>query len=316
MKRSNLVVLAGGLLAAVAVFLPFFLSQPGAGLFGPGTSQLKALQIAFSPQRFRFVPTLFLLMEEASLLFEPLGAVLLLISGVLAFRLGRSALVLGVIGGVLSLTYIIWVTLFDSLATFSAGHGLDVGKTAQLLGIGWWLATIGSVLGWMGALLGWLRQSPAQGIPAGGRVFRFSASALLLAAGGLALLIGFFFPFHSWLLKESLFDLLLLPGYPYILWPDLLAMLLLVVSGVIAFTGRKGAYLGGLIGALVGAAFLVLFTGFIIYAASVLPELQPKPGYWLMVAGCVLGLVGALLGLLEHPAAPVPVQVQAAPGQF
>src|SRR5260370_9115517 len=45
MKRGNLLVLAGGILGVVAVFLPFYWTSPEVGVFGPGISLLSGVQL-------------------------------------------------------------------------------------------------------------------------------------------------------------------------------------------------------------------------------------------------------------------------------
>ncbi len=45
MKRGNLLVLAGGILGVVAVFLPFYWTSPEVGVFGPSISLLSGAQL-------------------------------------------------------------------------------------------------------------------------------------------------------------------------------------------------------------------------------------------------------------------------------
>ncbi len=298
MKPSNLLMLLGGLLAAAAFFLPFSLSYSGASFFGSGVSLLDVVRQYFS-SAFRYTKfNPFMLVLQVDLLLEPAGAVLLILRGILARWLGRKAFVLGLIGAVLSLTVVLWsLLLYYEILTNGFRSVTSPGEFVSRLGLAWWCAIIGCVLGLLGALLGWLGQSRLSDVLASDHRFRFSPWALLMLVSGLALAIGFFFTsFYPGLLGKSLFGLLLLPNYPYVLWPDLLAMLLLLICGLVAFTGRKGMYLGGLSGALVGIVFLLLFTGLVIGVESVRPELQPEVGYWLTIAGCALGLLSALLG--------------------
>jgi hypothetical protein len=48
MKRGNLLVLVGGIMGVVAVFLPFYWTSPEVGVFGPVISLLSGVQLYFS----------------------------------------------------------------------------------------------------------------------------------------------------------------------------------------------------------------------------------------------------------------------------
>src|SRR5215469_9927151 len=153
MKRSYLLVLAGGVLAAVAFFLPFFV-PPQTGIFGPGDSLqstfLDSLRLLYgeSVSLFQMVMTLLIIV------LEPLGAILLLASGLLVPRLGRSLYAWGLSGAVLSLTFLLWYLslLYGVYTAFQPG--ISVGYVLSYFGIGYWLAVIGGVLGVLGVLLG------------------------------------------------------------------------------------------------------------------------------------------------------------------
>ncbi len=315
MKRSYLLVIIGGVLAAVAFFLPFFAS-PRTGIFGPGDSLLSTFQ---GTLRLLNSESASLFQEIMFLLFfvpEPLAALLLFVSGLLAPRLGRSLYVWGLGGAVLSLTFLLWY--FSLLyAGFLARPGTSVWDVVPYFGIGYWLAVIGCALGLLGAVLGWLGGAPQTAGPmqplagsARGRAPLNMAGIALELLGCLLLIVGLFLP--SFLVAQplSMFDLLKMPYASYILWPALLAIVLLLAGGLLAFTGRKGAHLVSLSGALIGLilvlAFLArLFPGF----NGALFEIHAGLTFWVTVAGCLVGFVGAVLGLWERPAAPIPAEM-------
>jgi hypothetical protein len=325
-KPSNLLVFAGGILVVVALFLPFFLANPKAGVFGPGFSLLNGLQLNFqvlgSLKSLQLQP----IIGIVTILFEPAGAVLLIAAGGLALRVGRAAYVWGLAGAVLCLIFLLWhLTLLYDLYFYPPGYvGIE---PVQFLGSGYWLAIIGCVLGLLGVLLGWWGQSTPrrpiaqpQDAPSGGRALRVSPGALLVLAGALVAVVSFFLPsFVPAPGSPSQLDLLKLPtGYGIrIIWPDVLAIFLLLGCGLLALTNRKGAYLGSMVGALVGLSFLFLLQ------APFLPQIgnrlinQPLGAtYWLAVIGCVLGLIGALLGLQAPPAAPATADALAGPASY
>ena len=77
-----------------------------------------------------------------------------------------------------------------------------------------------------------------------------------MLAGALVALVSFFLPaFAPWSGSPSQWDLLRRAGG--IIWPDALAIVLLVGGASLALASRNGAYLGSLAGALVGLSFLV-----------------------------------------------------------
>jgi hypothetical protein len=265
MKHGNLLVLAGGILVAVALFLPFFLASPEAGVLGPGLSLLSGVlpnfQALGSLNSFQLQP----IIGVVTILFEPAGAVLLIAAGALALRVGRAAYVWGLAGAVLSLIFLLWqLTLLYVLYVYPPGHrGIEA---VQLLGSGYWLAIVGCVLALLGLLLGWWGQSTPRGpiaqpqdAPPGGRALRVSPGVLLVLAGALVTLVSFVLPsFVPAPGSPSQLDLLKLPTGSRIIWPDVVAIILLLGCGLLALTSTKGAYLGSMVGALVGLSFLCL----------------------------------------------------------
>jgi hypothetical protein len=323
MKRSYLLVITGGLLAAVAFFLPFFVT-PRTGIFGPGDSLqstfLDSLRLLYgeSVSLFQMVMTLLIIV------LEPLGAILLLASGLLVPRLGRSLYAWGLSGAVLSLTFLLWYLslLYGVYTAFQPG--ISVGYVLSYFGIGYWLAVIGGVLGVLGVLLGWLND-PAQTAvpmqPLAGSVRRYAplnrAGAALELCACLLLIVGCFLPSFTPVQRESLIDLLKLPNGYFILWPALLAIVLLLAGGLFAFTGRKGAHLVSLSGALIGLFLVVAFLSRLLPGfGNTFFEAHVSVAFWVTVGGCLVGLVGAVVGLLARPAAPMPAEALASPVPF
>ena len=114
MKRSNFLVLAGGLLAAVAFFLPFFLTKQM-----PGCSAL--VRACWTSFRSSVVGntghTGFQAIVAAAIgLLEPFGVVLSIVGGLLAFKWARAGSVWALSGAVLGLTFLLW--FFTSLYEF------------------------------------------------------------------------------------------------------------------------------------------------------------------------------------------------------
>lgn len=61
-------------------------------------------------------------------------------------------------------------------------------------------------------------------------------------------------------------------------------------------------------GAVVGLTFLLIIALPCLSSASKLfYQAQMGPGYWLAAIGCMFGIIGTLLGLLERQAAPVAI---------
>jgi hypothetical protein len=315
MKRSYLLVLAGGVLTAAAFFLPFITTS---GIFGSGISLQRQFQNDWR----------FLLVDESPTpdeiiaiilitVLEPLSAILLLAGGLLAPRLGRSLYVWGLSGAVLSLTFLLWhvSSLYGGNVPYQPG--LDLGDILRFVGIGYWLAVIGGALGLFGALLGWLSGSAQTAAPmqplagsARGRTPLNRAAIALELLGCLTLIVGCFLPSFVPGRQESLFDLLNIP-YEYLtFWPDLLAIVLLLAGGLFALTSRKGAHLASLSGALTGLVMEVMIFVFLT------PASRMSITFWVTVAGCLVGLVGAVVGLRARPAAPIPAQVMATPVPF
>lgn len=300
MKWHHLLVLAGGLLAAVAFYQPFLLVSSAAGVFGPGYSLSNLLPFVGPGPGF-------------SLLCEPCAAFLLLLFGWRAPKMGRAASVGSVSGAVVGLAFLL--VYFTSDYALAHASGLTVGEDVQLFGRGYWLAALGCGLGLIGGLVGW-RGRPALAAPALPQAREPAARrgprlrpALLVVGGGLALVAGFFLPpfftpspfFPLPMESGSLFERLHQPDGWLLTWLEPLAALLVLLFGLLALSGRPGAYLGSLCSALLSLPFLVE----IIPA----PDLGASPfyeylgvGYWLAVIGMLLGMGGALLGLRAHPA--------------
>ena len=240
-----------------------------------------------------------------------MAALLLLAGGVLAPRRGRAAYGWSLSGAVLSLTYLVWyfTVLLEIYGTFFPEFGgRNLGGVLRDFGSGYWLAALGSGLGLVGALLGWWKGPARRGSLAQPPwALRIRPGMLLVFGGGLLVTISFFtLPFFPGFGQATLFAFLRARDYALLVWPAPLGALLLVASGVLVLTGRKGAYLGSLVGALVGGSLLLLlFFRPLEGLGPSLSELQIGVGYWGCALGCGLGLLGAVLGLLEPGAAPV-----------
>lgn len=298
------------MVAAVAFFLPFTLTAPDAGFFGPGTSQLDTLASVLPvhpPPGYELYSLLYIVI----ILLDPLGALALLVSSFFAFRGRRAAYAWGAGGAVLGLTYllVLFTTNYALTLPTTPRDDLSFWPFSLRLGGGYWLAVIGLAPGVISALLGW------QAAPSGNQALRFRPGALMLLVGGLAVAVGYFlpaFPLPAFLLvapDESLFaSALQEPSSYLVIWPYLVTFLLLLGCSPFALLGQTWASLWGLVAALVGLTFLLLRYG-------PLEALAPAdaPPYWVALIGCALALIGALLGLLERPAPPTPSHAQATP---
>ncbi len=304
MKRSALLALAGGILAAAAFFLPWELSHPQAGVFSTGISWLQAFQsTGFS--------------AGAAYLLEPLAAILLIVGGALAFKQRNAGHVLGLSGAAVGLTCLVWFfTLFYAVYRGFQPDG-SFGAFVQVFGSGFWLAVIGCALGLVATLSGWQKTQSSRASMSASR-FRIGAALALL--GGLAAAASFFMaPFAPGLLgQEGLFDLIKQTNGYLLVWPALLAPLLLLVCALFAWRGADRAYLGCLIGALVGLTFLFLIVASPFGLSGTRPFYQAhvEAGYWLALLGYAAGFFGALVGLSQRSAAPAFVDPSGAPTQY
>jgi hypothetical protein len=308
MKRAYFLVIAGGLLAAAAFFLPFVLSQPGSGPFGPGASLLYDFQNTMAElDSARATPVQIAAIVLAHL-FEPIGALLFITSGLFAVLWGwRAASVWVLSAAVLNLTFLLWYFSFLYAIYDGFEPGRNFGAFAQAFGSGYWLALIGFALGLVGALLGW------QGHPAR---LRLPGVAALLAS--IVVTISVFLPsFVPTPQEASVWSLLLLQKNDLlVLWPILLADLLLLVGALLAIIGRKHAPLAMLSGALIGLTFsLLLYSPLLPGFPGVLAQ-SLGFAYWVMGGGYALGLLGAVIGLMQRPAAPTSSPALPVPSPF
>ena len=216
--------------------------------------------------------------------------------------------------GANSLTFLVWaftvlLAAHGTLTLFGGNFVAGPGDVLRFLGSGYWLAVLGSGLGLVGAGLGWWKEPARRGpLAQPPRALRVRPGMLLVVGGGLLVILRVltlsFFPAAE---QATLFDVLRTRDYALLLWPAALGGLLLVASGLLALTGRQGAYLGSLVGALVGGSFplLVFSPPLVGLAPSFVGLGQVGAGYWVSALGCGLGFLGAVLGLLEPGAAPV-----------
>lgn len=311
--KPSTLLLAGGLLAGIAFFLPFFPASAAGGVFGPGESLEQGLQQGLGHVRITSLGDFVVFaMSVVFQLFTVATPVLLIAGGWLAPRIGRAALVWSLSDAVAALSYLLQYAIILSVL-YQAFEGLSLGDSLQMLRVGFWLTALGCVLGVIGALVGWrelsrLAGAQSQGAPASGQGLRIRPEMLLVLCGGLAAACGFFIaPYLNTpsggqtFAQGSLFDFIKLSyGYLWFVWPEVVMAVALLVCGLRALRGGQGAYMGSLSGALIGLPFLLgedyLFSP--VYIGT---------GHWLAVIGCVLGVIGALVGLRERQAAPVAV---------
>src|ERR1041384_7958256 len=105
MKRSPLLMLIGGMLAAVAFFLPFVVSHPENGVFGTGISLLDGVEHALLLGELRNFQS-FSILGDTLFYYEPVAALLLIASGVLTFTGRRAGYLWGLSGALLYLTFL------------------------------------------------------------------------------------------------------------------------------------------------------------------------------------------------------------------
>jgi hypothetical protein len=331
MKHLHLMIVAGGLLAGAAFFLPYALARPVAGVFSAGISFKDMTNDSLSVLGLLTMDRGHMFLGYMATLLEPAGALLLLLGGLVAPKLKRTGALCGCCGALFVLMLMVWLPTY-SIGYYQAVYPflfLDLGHYLRELGTGYWLAILGGVLGLVGALAVWLEQ-PRRAMPMdqppGRPAHRIRPGALLSLCGGLVVLSGIFVvPFFSSarvnvfadplfpsVREESLVGTLSQSYGLLFFWAVLLALLLLVASSLIALMGGKAAYLGSLSGALVGLTFLLLILSPVSLGGGI-SAIEIGTGSWLLLIGCVLGLTGTVLGLLERPASPRPAEGQLAP---
>lgn len=311
MKPGTLLMLAGGILAAVGYFLPVYvipseLFVPGSSLYDHLRTILKEAGLISPTYQSEYITGVIV-----SFLI-PVGTLLLIASGPIAFKLRRAGSIMGLSGAVVILTFQLWTFTLNYVFFHTSTNDWNVVRSSQGFGAGFWLAVIGSLLGLIGALLGWLGHPMLEW--ADEQTPRVAPAALLMVVGGLLASVNIFIPANQFITSRmGLLAAITQPLSYLILWPDLIATVLLLVCGVVALTGRNRALLGGLIGALVGLTFRFD----LLYTSSGLAlglfTFQQIPSYWLLVIGCLLGLAGWLLSLMQRPAANARANPLAAP---
>lgn len=310
MRRNAFLVGAGGILAALAFFLPYF-SGSRTGVFSSGPSLLNFLQQVFAPPSG--LTSRILLSIVVIYLPEPLGTLLLLVGGVLVLTRVRTAYLWSLSGAVIGLTFLLWDFTFLQAAFAEASTEQGIASFETVIsgyGTGYWLAVIGCAVGLVSAALGWqahpTRTTTTAKPPGGrppGRALRVRPETVLVFCGGGIIAIGFFIgPFlNVHYAQESPFALSQEPHQAFLFWPDVLAPLLLLAGGVGELRGKQGAYLVCWSGALVCLTFLWEF--FALYGGFTLP-FPVGTGSLLTLLGVLLGGAGAVLGLRARPATP------------
>jgi hypothetical protein len=321
MKRLHLLILAGGLLAGVAFFLPFALARPGAGLFSAGDSLKEMLNYSLFVLGVLKADRGRVFLGYVATLLEPAGAILLLLGGLVALKLRRAGALCGLCGALIGLMPMVWFVtfLYGFYQALTAAVPFSVLESIlRGLGSGYWLTILGFVLGLVGGLavcLEWPGLPMLVPRPQDRTALRVRPGAWFSLCGGLVVAASVLVvPFFSSGQGGRLFDALNTSFGLAVFWAVPLALLLLLASGVLALAGRRFAYLGSLSGALVGLTFLLLILSPVIVGSQgFFPEQSIGAGSWLLLLGCVLGLLGAVLGLLERPTSPGPAEVQLAP---
>jgi len=259
LKRLHLLILAGGLLAGVAFFLPFTLTRPEAGIFSAGDSFKETINYNLFYLGVLKVDRGRILLGYVATLLEPAGVILLFLGGVIALKLRRAGALCGWCGALFVLMQMVWLFTFlygfYQALIFSASQRAIPFSTSlyilgQLLkgwGSGYWLAIIGSLLSLVGALAVWLerpRLPMPMRQPQGTPTLRIRPGAVLVLCGALLVAASVFVvPFFSAGQAVSVFDTLRKPYGLAWFWAVPLT-LLLVASGLMALTGRKNGLSG------------------------------------------------------------------------
>ncbi len=264
MKRSYLLSLSGGLLAAVT----FFLYIRGYVLF------------ALAPP------------------------ILLIAGGLLALKKRRAAPVLSLGGAVLGLTPLLWSVSYGYAVYLAFEPGGGLGGFALLFVSGAWLSTIGIIgclLGLVGALLEARKQRGAAG---GQALNLRPEMLLVLCGGVIAVVALFVSPFVYGSIASLFDVIIQPDGYLIVWPGPLAALLvlaggLLALSGRKAayLLGLSGALIG------LAFLLLFLSPPFVALAGSFYKQ-HVGIAYWLTGLGYALGLVGAVLGWWERSRVP------------
>lgn len=304
-KWSALLIVIGGLVALVALFLPLGM-QVGSGV------SLYSLARQQGPRS----------LTVWSYSQEPLAIVALIVFGLLSFKMGRTAYILSLLSALVGLELLLsafsrFLSLFYSNLITAWEHRLIDGMTAikavlQFLEMGFWLAGLGFILGLVGAIVGLsyrpvmretgqpaLRMSQEQNSPLRlGNVLAFCA--------GVVAVIVFFLPTPLETLQGvGLLDSRQISLDLALAWPDLLGGVCLIVCSLLAMKMRKIVALCMLSGAVVGLIFQLVIV-VVAYAGDIAGlDYNPDIGVaqWLGLVAFIVGIIGALLELRRRPAA-------------
>jgi hypothetical protein len=108
MKWLYLLILAGGLLAGIAFFLPYSLARPEAGFFSAGDSFKDHLNSRLLLLGILEIDRGRIFLVYIASLLEPAGVILLLLGGLVALKLRRVGALCGWCGALFALMPTVW----------------------------------------------------------------------------------------------------------------------------------------------------------------------------------------------------------------
>ncbi len=132
-QDTNNLAIFGGCLGLVAFLLPWV-----GVAFIVGNNLLGALLNGQSPGIFA--------------LTEPIGALMMMIFGVLAAKLGRPAVILTFVGALLGIALLLFTLVQQFSLAFTSNTGAEKFGGILFLGIGFWIAAVGFILGLVSSL--------------------------------------------------------------------------------------------------------------------------------------------------------------------
>ncbi len=142
MRSSSILVLAGGVLGIVAFFLPWHLVPDGLSLLGSATQAGNASAQDLFPGGI------------ALAWLDVLAALILLVAPFLVSSSRKLADMLGLVGAALGLLLILYVFVTALIATTSGNAAAGGRNVFLVLGVGFWVALVGFLIGLFAALAG------------------------------------------------------------------------------------------------------------------------------------------------------------------
>ncbi len=306
MSSNRILVLVSGALGVVAFFLPWYLYANGVSMFDVARH---ALGLNFQDN----FPGDFLLAWLGLL-----AGIALIASAFLPAK--KVADILSLIGSVVGLLFVlsIFVTLLATIAGGStAFKGLNV---VSVLGVGFWVAAVGFVVGLIGTLKGRKEEQeikekaqwPAEVVSASTskkyeRAEMDANTNNRAFIGGCLGLLGFFLPWvaSAFIIGDSLFTYLTGGIASRVSWVELTCAILLLVGGAFALRMRRTAAAIILFSSLLGIAYAL--QAFFEQSAYTFQYsaggdkwggfLLLGVGFWFALIGFIFALTGGLKGL-------------------